>query len=389
MARQARKLQKTKKPTVRVGPMAAKQIAIKGYGPEPEIGSDFSKDGYGRALNWYSTVPERMEYADIYFKELADNGYTKQDVAAAKRSVNQPTFSYWSLFSIARMMQRQIILPEQTLSFFKNRTEEIIARGYQIQEEKVAEAKEKGVIISIQERTDNKANEMFEVFDDLAEEIWTGQKVLKDIKFFEVFKTLDVKPGHARRLLERFKEEAQKYIDNPKDYSKETLKTQVPFWNSLVDATTTWANEKQAKPKTEAQLKKESVRKALSGAKKEAKAVAGLKYKQSDDSVGVVSSNPAGIIGAQEVVLFNTKYNLLTILRAKGSAGLSIKGTSIINYDESLSKTKRAGRSAATIKAMASQSKTQLKKSYDSIKGTEQEAKNRTSEEVVIVRIIK
>jgi len=389
MARAARKLQKTKKPTIRVGPMAAKSIAIKGYGSEPEIKSDFSASGLTAALNWYNTVEEPDAHIESLFAEMKARDYSKADIAAMKRAASQKGFWQHSVLVIARMLQREIILPYDVLTRWEEKVTTLIAQGYTIREERVAEAEEKGIVLSIQERTDNKANEMFVAFDDLADEVWTNEKQLKDLKFFEIFKEMDIKPGHARRLVERFKESVEKYAENPADYSKETLKTQVPFWTNLLDAASTWASEKQAKPKTDAQLKRESVRLALTSAKRETKAVSGLKYKPSDDDTGVISQNPSGIIGAQVAVLYNTKYNLLTVLYAKGAAGLSIKGTSIINYNEDESKTKRAGRAAATVKAMASQPKTTLKKSFDSVKGTPVEAKNRTSEEVIIVRIIK
>lgn len=385
----ARKTRAPKKPTVRVGPMAAKSIAIKGYGPEPEIGLDVSETGLAQALNWYSCVEEPDAHIPSFLAELKDRNYSKEDIAAAKRFASSKGFWQTSVLVISRMMQRQVILPTDTIERWKENVANIIATGNTIKEEKIAIAEEKGVVISIQERTDNKANEMFESFDDLAEEVWTGVKSLKDIKFFELFTTLEMKPAHARRLLERFKEEAQKYIDNPKDYSKETLKTMAPFWSGLAEACSTWATEKQAKPKTEAQLKKESLRKALTGAKKEAKAVSGLKYKPTDDESGLVSSNPAGIVGASMVVLYNTKYNVVTMLHAKGATGLSIKGTTITNVDEDMSKTKRAGRSTPVLKSMMSQTKTALKKSFDGIKGTELDLRTRTSDEIVIVRIIK
>ncbi len=390
MARQARKLQKKiKKPTVRVGPMAAKSIAIKGYGPEPEINTDLSVAGLSTALNWYSCVEDIGTHLDSLLAELKDREYSKSDIAAAKRAASSKSFWRHSILHIARMLQRNVILPEDTITRWKANVQTLIAEGHLIREEKIADAEEKGIVLSIQERTDKKAAEMFVAFDDLAEEIWTGAKQLKDVKFFEIFTEMSIKPGHARRLHEQFKEEADKYVENPKDYSKDTLKAMAPFWADLAEAASTWASEKQAKPKTDAQLKRESIRRVLTSAKKEAKAVGTLKYKPSDDDIGVISSNPSGIIGAQLVVLYNTKYNLLTMIYAKGSAGLSIKGASIINYDETESQTKRAGRAGATVKAMSGQSKTALKKSFDSIKGTAMEAKNRTSDEVVIVRIIK
>ncbi len=395
MARQANKTNKrpmktAKKAVGRVGPMAAKKIAIEGFGSEPVAGTTLAGAELSRALTWYSSVEEPGTHNQSVYDEMKKRNYSKEDIASVKRVLNQKTFYQASISSIARMLQRDIILPEDYVDRWVSRINDLIIVGQSIKEEKVAEAEEKGIVLSIQDRTANKANEMFESFDDLAEDVWTKVKDLKNIKFFELFTELDMKPAHARILLERFKAEAEKYVENPKDYTKETIKLMKPFWDGLRDAATTWAAERQAKPKTEAQLKKESIRKALSSVKKAERAVATtFKFKPSDDASGVVSSNPNNIIGAQVVVLFNTKYNLLTVLHAKDHTGLTVKGTGIINYDEATSKTKRAGRATALIKSMQTQSKTAIKKSFDSIKGQEMEPKNRGSEEVVIVRIIK
>jgi hypothetical protein len=62
--------------------------------------------------------------------------------------------------------------------------------------------------------------------------------------------------------------------------------------------------------------------------------VAKLKFCIKDDRLGIVSVPAAGLIGAQAAVVFNTKTRKLGVYIAKSSAGLNVKGTSIIDYTE-------------------------------------------------------
>ena len=61
-----------------------------------------------------------------------------------------------------------------------------------------------------------------------------------------------------------------------------------------------------------------------------------FQYKEDDSELKVASVNPANIIGAKRVVVFNSKYNTLTEFISEKSEGLTVKaGTSYIeNYSE-------------------------------------------------------
>jgi hypothetical protein len=69
-----------------------------------------------------------------------------------------------------------------------------------------------------------------------------------------------------------------------------------------------------------------------------------FKFQKEDNTFKIASVNPEKVIGAQELWTFNTKYKTLTVFRALDRGGLQVKGTSIINYDEATSVTKRTGR---------------------------------------------
>ena len=59
----------------------------------------------------------------------------------------------------------------------------------------------------------------------------------------------------------------------------------------------------------------------------------------------------------------------------------------MLNYDPTLSISKRAGRAVPTVKLIAAASKAQGLKHFDSIKGTVLELRGRTSEDTILVTI--
>jgi hypothetical protein len=62
-----------------------------------------------------------------------------------------------------------------------------------------------------------------------------------------------------------------------------------------------------------------------------------LNFKVQDASYKVISINPTAIVGSQTLLAFNTKTRKLSIYVASTEEGLSVKGTTIQNYDEKLS----------------------------------------------------
>jgi DNA-directed RNA polymerase beta' subunit len=103
----------------------------------------------------------------------------------------------------------------------------------------------------------------------------------------------------------------------------------------------------------------------------------------------VVSVPAAGLIGAQGAVVFNVKTRKLGIYIAKTSAGLSVKGTSIINFTEkSMQKTLR--KPAEQIKEFKEQN-TQ-KRVFDwfsKIKATDILLNGRINAEIMILKVLK
>ena len=72
------------------------------------------------------------------------------------------------------------------------------------------------------------------------------------------------------------------------------------------------------------------------------KVISKLKYKKEDNSLGIVSLNPTGILGSKEVWCYNTKTRKLSHYKALDERGILVKGASLLNYSpDSAEKTLR------------------------------------------------
>jgi Pyruvate/2-oxoacid:ferredoxin oxidoreductase gamma subunit len=66
-----------------------------------------------------------------------------------------------------------------------------------------------------------------------------------------------------------------------------------------------------------------------------------MKFLAESKEYGLKSISPEKIISSTMLVVFNEKYRTLTVYHAKDPRGLGVKGTTITNYDEEKSVTKK------------------------------------------------
>jgi hypothetical protein len=128
--------------------------------------------------------------------------------------------------------------------------------------------------------------------------------------------------------------------------------------------------------------KKARVKKAPS----KEKLIGKMKYAKEHKPLKLVSINPADILGAQELWVFNTKTRKLGRYTADSHHGsLSVKGTSIVGYDEVQSVCKTLRKPEAQIPELMKASKPNKRKFMSTIKATEVKLNGRISEDVVLL----
>jgi hypothetical protein len=160
--------------------------------------------------------------------------------------------------------------------------------------------------------------------------------------------------------------------------TKKQLKDRVEFFNKIIEDAERYGNVTK---KTRAPRKP----RAISMEKK----LKNFKYQKEDNTFKIASINPEKLIGCQELWTFNTKYKIVTVLRALDTTGLQVKGTSIIGYDEANSLSKGIGRgpmATVILDKIPKTGKLALKKMIQELK-YEKPLQHRINENTILLKI--
>lgn len=383
------------------------------------------------ARSWYY---ENFKPADLYpsvFVWMKENGYSKEDIKHAKSApshslsvtagivaklllrgmpdYNEKAAQYWE--SLPGTMGDLAPVSQ----FLKKRIEIAIKEGSGVIEEKEEEEKEKKntYVPSIQERIFMQSQKVAEKIDEWFDVYYENSDMF-DPKGFDVkkhFNVCKVTQAHARKIKEFYEAELEEYKDVlriptagqlqrmdereadqweqlKEGYShtnKANIKKAIGALESIMDACdliieTSKANRKTRKPKP----------------KSADKLVAKLKYKKIDDKFNVVSVNPTEIVGANEVWVFNCKTRKLGKYVAKNidplgagreGSGLSVKGTTITQYNEEESIQKTLRKPEEQLKDFKGAGKVKLRTFLNDIKTTDTKLNGRINLDTILLRI--
>lgn len=109
-----------------------------------------------------------------------------------------------------------------------------------------------------------------------------------------------------------------------------------------------------------------------------------VKFMKEFTELKLKSELPVKIVGASEVWIYNTKYKKLQVYRSLGT--LSIKGTTILNYDVATSGAKTM-RKPELVTGFASMTKRTLGAEFKNMKTKESAVNGRINEECIILKV--
>lgn len=361
--------------------------------------ADFTKH-FHTAMNWYRLEKSTKDLKPILVEWMGYNGYDK-DAINTIRKIKDKYFS-GTMVSIAACLVKG--MPEIHSSFNSGRDtgawlrkeieKVIIAGASDVDDEDGAPkvVKVEVYVPTIQDRLREAAGEMSEELD-IAIDSWITDPDNFDPKSFKVVNLLKgkgVKAAHARlikqyfqrghgELLELASGNADEQLrEGYSHMSRKNVKKMIDFYESIVSACDQIAAEAKV-------MKKPRAKKA----KPAEQIVAKLKFCIKDDKLGIVSVPPAQLIGAQGAVVYNTKTRKLGIYIPKTSAGLNVKGTSIIDFTEkSFQRTLR--KPDVQLKEFKDQNtQKRVETWFSKIKTTETMLNGRMNEDVILLKVFK
>jgi hypothetical protein len=325
----------TKKRVVRTTKTELQLINAKYLGQEPTWTSSHEVDPvtYMKTMTWYNymcTKDDARKYLETYLKNTSrDTDVKTLKGVPDSRIVDQTAW-------IVRILSRGAKLNQKTMEFLNDKIKEQLS--YAVKKTEVEEKAQEKPKTSIQDRVSDKVSDFIGQFEEAIDrDSWT-------LSMYEWLQKHEIQPMLASRVAAFYRpiaEEAELLATKPdaqlaeayNHYTKKQIKERAAFYASImVDCERFSSNVKKTraprKPKamtTEKQLKY-------------------FKFLKESKEYRVASIQPEKLLGAQELWTFNTKYKLLTVFYALDRAGLGVTGTSIKNYDENKSMTKRVGK---------------------------------------------
>jgi hypothetical protein len=364
-----------------VGKVRGKFLDEKHLGPEPVLVGDITESDLGRAYNWFNyfyTNDDAKEFVLTYLKQIKyDRKKLKLDGQVSAQNLRNIGWN-------SRLVTNGSEVSQEFIDRIMQRIEALIVNEVEVVEAVEPVAKN---VISIQDRINEKTSNLIA---DLEEQvdifIEEGRNSFSTENWM---KAKDIKPQIAQRIADYYKPLYAELFEafqgrNPdlkfayKHLKKIQLKSYMEFIRAIVASAE--ARTVVAVVSRKPRKKKEKPTTVI---------VAKMKFKPEDTELNVKSIKPTEIVSSLQLWTFNSKYRTLTVYNAMGPAGLTVKGTTIIGFDEKTSVTKKLRKPEVTLKMITEGTKVNLRKAMDNIKSKPKIANGRINNEVVLLKVIK
>ena len=124
-------------------------------------------------------------------------------------------------------------------------------------------------------------------------------------------------------------------------------------------------------------------------AKSTAQIVSKVTYLTSSAEYKITSIDPSELIGAKVVWLFNVKTRDLTKIESKAPSGMTVKGTTIYDFEDDLCVKKKLRKPDEFLTVVAKTTKAKIDKEFKAIRTKEQPSNGRINADTIILKVYK
>lgn len=355
-------------------------------GAEPTWSNQNSENEKGdlvKAFNWYGyncTRKDAKEFAIDYLKKL---NRSKEEVNTV-RSLHESSIPIqfgW----LSRMISLGFVPSDKTKKYFSTTYKSILS-----------EVKQKAPVVietapthtvSIQQRITEKANaeagEIEGLVDDfilskckkeIDMEIYLKSRKLSSVVLKKICDTFVNRGSEINEVLTT---KDPQLVEGYKNFTKPELRRLKDFLDSIVAAANKGSMDN--KPVRKKRKTKEKPAVLL---------VTKVSYMPEFAELNLKSVLPEKIIGANQVWIYNTKTKLLGVYNSSNAKGLTIKGTTIQNFEETSSVGKRLRKPAESIKDVMEGGKIKLRKLLSELSTKESLLTGRLNSDTIILRVV-
>lgn len=330
-----------------------------------------------RALNWYNERHSTKEYKSWFMSSF------KKKVDFDHDSVND--FEYRVIGVLCRIKDNGNVLSDEHEEKIQTELRRIRSLCVErSQKPKQTEPDQPKVPkVTVQDRIDSKVSEFLAEIDGFVDEFCT-EGTMPNLQ------SLIITMGISGPMTKKISESVTPKIEHLEEVIAGKDKQLVEGWSNLSKAQLkkllsiyTSLMERLQQAKVTAPRKKRESKPKPAGI-----IVQKMKYMKTSDELGITSVSPATIVGATEVWLFNTKTKKLQQYLATDGTAISVKGTTLINWDVTKSKAKTL-RKPETLGTILDKGKRAFGQFMKTIKSKEFDLNGRVNEDCLIIGTFK
>jgi hypothetical protein len=349
-------------------------------GPEPRPEDIQKESGIAMALSWYNYNYNVKDMIPWIVQFMEATNYSAAQIALFKSAPDWRT--PMSAGSIARIINQGGTLPQDYIDRCHANIDATISWA---DNQKALTSKPKSTL-TVSDRVKEKVNAMLGDFEEEIDNfISNGYSSTFDP--YAYMKKNEIKAGQSLSIAEFYKPLRDQLVEAiaGKDaqlkeaYSKVTkanLKKYLEFVESFISNSEAAAQV----TKTIRKARKPKVKSAAQLTDKMNFLAESAQYK-------IASVDPSKIIGAQTLVVVNTKYKKLGMYVASSPEGLSVRGSTIVGFDETKSINKTMRKPEQIIPSVVQSGKLALKKVWEGIKTAESPLTGRINKETILLRV--
>ncbi len=372
-----------------INTLTDKLIAQKVLGDEPiYINTITSKnDGMlAKMLNWYNSMSDEKDKDKWLIDYMKKNGYSKTNINDIMNLSALGNIAKNSVAVLSRIESNGTVFAGELEGRVKYGIEQVLSNRLDVKE-----ATSSAKVISIQDRIKVLAQPHVTHVDD---EIYSWYYERKTKIEFSLYSYLQqnqlnsqicnlikvcvskIHAEHAEMIRGKDEQlnEAYAYLSTA---SKKAIMKQLS--SCMEDIERFVGNTKVSKPRKLRKKKELTANKLINK----------LKYQPEFSKLKIKSVSPESIISAQQLWVYNTRYDRLTVYNALDSKGFSVKGTTIINYDQTSSIKKKLRKPEEVIQKVLTGGKPVLKKLMSELTTKPIEVNGRINEDCILLKAIK
>lgn len=373
-----------------VNKLADKMIAKKFWGDEPickDVIADKADTRLAKMLNWYNVMSDEKDKDKWLIDYMKKHGYSKTDISNIVNLNSLGNVAKNGASVLARIESNGTVFAGELEGRVKSRIEKALSYSQREVKEDTSSVK----VISIQDKIKALAEPHIIHVDDEIHSWYYERKTKIEFSLYTYLQRNQLNSqicNHIKALVSKIHvehaemvegkdeqlNEAYAYLPNA---SKKAIMKQLI--SCMDDIERFVGNTKVSKPRKPRKKKEVTASKLINK----------LKYQKEFTKLKIKSISPESIVSAQQLWVYNTKYGHLTMLNAIDHKGLSVKGTTIVDYDQTSSLKKKLRKPEDVIQKVLTGGKLVLKKLMIELTTKPIDVNGRINDDCILLKAIK